>query len=112
MEVGVFMINEILDEIRVAEKEAEEMVKKAAEDARQTVLDADEKCRIIRAETVKSVKEERRKVVEKANAEGDAKFAEIVNKGKEEAKKTIEATNTDKAVEFIKEKVLSGYVNR
>ena len=106
------MINEILDEIRIAEKEADEIQKKAAEDARQTVLDADEKCRIIRAETVKSVKEERRKVVDKANAEGDAVFAEIVRKGQEQANAKIKETDTNKAVEFIKEKVLSGYVDR
>lgn len=106
------MINEILDEIRVVEKEAEEIRKKAAEDARQTVLDADEQCRIIRAETVKAVKEERRKVVEEANAEGDAMYAEIVRKGREQADAEIKQTDTRKAVEFIKEKVLSGYVNR
>ena len=56
------MINEILDEIRAVEAEAEEIAKKAEEDAKRTVFDADEEARRIRLETLKTVKEERRKV--------------------------------------------------
>ena len=51
------MINEILDEIRAVEAEAEEIAKKAEEDAKRTVFDADEEARRIRLETLKTVKE-------------------------------------------------------
>ena len=49
------MINEILDEIRAVEAEAEEIAKKAEEDAKRTVFDADEEARRIRLETLKTV---------------------------------------------------------
>ena len=104
------MINEILDEIRAVEQEADELTKKAIEDARQTVLEADEECRKIRLTTIKAVKEERRKVVDNANKEGGAIYAKIVGDGKRAAEKLVKDTDVEKAVEFIKEKVLAGYV--
>ena len=71
---GGIMIKEILDEIRTAEAEAEEITKKAAEDAKQTVLGADEESRRIRLDAIRSVKEERRKIAESAGKEGDEKY--------------------------------------
>ena len=41
------MINDILEEIRVAEKEAEEMMERAVEDAKLAVISADEESRNI-----------------------------------------------------------------
>ncbi len=105
------MITEILDEIRIAEAEAEEITKKAAEDAKQTVLHADEESRKIRLTTVKAVKEERRKVAETAAKEGGVQYAKIVASGKTAADKLVKETSVDKAAEFIKEKVLTAYVD-
>ena len=106
------MINEILDEIRAVEEEADEIMKKAVEEAKMTVINADEESRKIRAATVKAVKEERRKVVESANKEGDAQSAIILASGKVEAGKLVKETDVSEAVRFIKEKVLTSYVDR
>lgn len=108
---GGIMIKEILDEIRTAEAEAEEITKKAAEDAKQTVLGADEESRRIRLDAIKSVKEERRKIAESAGKEGDEKYAEIVAEGKKAAEKLVKETSVKAAAEFIKEKVMSAYVD-
>ncbi len=106
------MLNEILDEIRIAEKEAEETAKKAEEDAKQTVFNADEEARKIRLETLKTVKEERRKVVEQAEKCGDEKADAIIAEGKIFVQKIVTDTPTEKAAEYIKEKVSARYVNR
>lgn len=106
------MINEILDEIRLAEAEADEMQKKAAEDAKNAVIEADEQSRIIRADAIKAVKEERRKVVESATNDGNANYQKILASGRAEAGKLVKETDVGEAVKFIKEKVLASYVDR
>ena len=106
------MIKEILDEIRLVEAEVDEMQKKAAEDAKQAVLDADEESRKIRATAVKAVKEEHRKVVDSATKEGNAQSQKILASGKAEANKMIKEADVTEAVKFIKEKVLASYVDR
>lgn len=106
------MINEILDEIRLAEAEADEMQKKAVEDAKQAVINADEESRKIRATAVKAVKEERRKVVDTATKEGNEQSQKILASGKTEANKMVKDADVTEAVKFIKEKVLASYVDR
>ena len=105
------MINDILDEIRIAEKEAEEMMERAIEDAKLAVISADEEGRNIRNTTIRAVKEERRKVVESATKEGNTRYNKILSAGKLEADRIIKETEINKAVELIKEKILSNYGN-
>lgn len=105
------MINDILEEIRSVEIEADEIMAKAAEDAKQAVVTADEESRNIRSNTIKAVKEERRKVVELAIKTGETRYAKILSAGKTEADKILKETNTKPAITFIKEKVLSRYVD-
>ena len=105
------MINDILEEIRVAEKEAEEMMERAVEDAKLAVISADEESRNIPNMTVRAVKEERRKVVESAMKEGNTQYNKILFAGKQEADKIIRETEINKAVDFIKERILASYAN-
>ena len=101
------MINDILEEIRAVEIEADETMAKAVEDAKQAVVTADEESRNIRSNTIKAVKEERRKVVDLAIKEGEVRYAKILSAGKTEADKILKETDIKPAIAFIKEKVLS-----
>jgi vacuolar-type H+-ATPase subunit H len=106
------MINDTLDAIIAAEKQADELTAKAAEDARQAVASADEESARIRSETVKAVKSERKKVIESAEDDGKTQCDRIMASGKTVAEKLVKETDVDAAVNFIKEKVLSDYGNR
>lgn len=105
------MLKDTLNEILKAEQEADEIMAKAEEDAKQAVLSAELECDRIRKTTVKAVKEERKKVVESATKEGDVQYAKILSIGNQTAEKMAKETDVAVAVKFIKEKVLSGYVN-
>ena len=105
------MINDTLNEILQAEEEAAQIMQRAEEDAKQTVISADAECEKIRKTTVKAVKEERKKVVESANREGDKQYAKILEAGVTVAQNMERNTDVTEAVKFIKEKVLSNYVN-
>ncbi|MBR1746697.1 MAG: hypothetical protein IJ735_00625 [Clostridia bacterium] len=106
------MIQDTVNEILQAEAEAERITAEANEEAKRVVTVAEENATKLRAETVKSVKEERKKVAESAEKEGDAQYEKILLAGKAKADDLREHTDVNKAAEFIKNKVLEGYVRR
>ena len=111
------MMKDLLEEIRNAEKEAEDIQAKAIEEAKQMVLNADEESRKIRNDTIKAVKYERLKVIESANKEGQAQAAKIISSGKVSSAKMIKEMELTKSVDFvmaivfIKDKVFERYGN-
>ena len=106
------MIQDTVNEILKAEAEAEKITADANEEAKRVVTLAEENATKLRAETVRSVKEERKKVVESAEKEGDAQYEQILLAGKSRADGLRKNTDVKKAAEFIKNKVLEGYVRR
>lgn len=106
------MIQETVSAILDAEAQAAEITAQASEEAKTIVANAENEAEKLRASTVSAVKEERKKVALSAREEGDAKYEEIMLAGKSEAKRLEERVDITRASDFIKEKVLSGYVNR
>ena len=106
------MIQDTVNDILLAEQEADKITADANEEAKRIVTTAEENAAKLRAETVRSVKEERKKVVESAEQEGNAQYEQILLAGKKRADALRQGTDVDKAAEFIKNKVLEGYVRR
>ena len=61
---------------------------------------------------MEKVKKERANVIESALKEGNDSYEKILLAGKQQSDKIENGTALNKAVDFIKEKVLSEYVNR
>ena len=106
------MIQDTVHEILKAEAEADKITADANEEAKRIVTIAEENAAKLRLETVRSVKVERKQVVESAEKEGDAQYEQILLAGKKTADRLQKDTDVTKAVEFIKSKVLEGYVRR
>lgn len=106
------MITDTINAILEAEQQANHMLAQASEDAKNMVADADNECEKIRNIAKDAVKEDRKKVVESATKEGETEYEKIILSGKNSADKLKKSTDTTKAVEFIKEKVLTSYGNR
>lgn len=106
------MITDTVNAILEAEKQAEEITSSASEEAKVIVSQAETEAEKIRLDAVEKVKKERTKVIESAVKEGDASYAKIVLAGKKQSDKIENGTALDKAADFIKEKVLTEYVNR
>lgn len=106
------MITDTINAILEAENQANHMLTQASEDAKNMVANADNECEKIRNIAKDAVKEDRKKVVENATKEGDAEYEKIMLSGKRAADKLKKSTDLIKAVEFIKEKVLTSYGNR
>lgn len=105
------MIEETVNAILKAEKEAKEMEDQAMSDAKAMVANASEEADKIRKNAVFKVKEERLKVVEQAESEGEKQADAILKIGIKTASTLAEKTNIEKAVEIIKEKVIKKYVD-
>lgn len=106
------MITETINAILASEEQANQMLLQASEDAKAMVADADNECEKIRNIAKDAVKQDRKSVVESATKEGDAQYEKIILSGKMAADKLKKSTDITKAVEFIKEKVLTSYGNR
>ena len=106
------MIQDTVNEILKAEAEADNITADANEEAKRVVTLAEENATKLRAETVRAVKEERKQVVASAEKEGDAQYEQILLAGRSRADRLRKDTDVKKAVEFIKDKVLEGYVRR
>ena len=106
------MIQDTVNDILVAEQEADKITADANEEAKRIVTTAEENAAKLRAETVRSVKTERKKVVESAEKEGDAQYEKILLAGKTRAEELKKGTDVNKAAAFIKNKVVEGYVRR
>ena len=106
------MIPDTVNDILLAEQEADKIAFDANEEAKRIVTTAEETAAKLRAETVRAVKEERKKVVESAEQEGDAQYEQILLAGKKKADSLKKTTDVDKASAFIVDKVLEGYVRR
>ena len=106
------MIEEILEEIKEAEKKAEKIISDAEEQAKQIVVDADKSAVKIKVEATNFVKNERQNVI--ATAEKDAAniFDKTILEGKKSAERIISNTDISKAVEFIKAELFNLYVSR
>lgn len=106
------MIHEAVNEILAVEEKMAQEIARTTEDAKESVVQAEVQAEKIRADVVTKMKADRRKAVEEANADGEKQFNQIVASGKQNAQRLLSTTDRAKAVEFIKEKVLSGYVHR
>ena len=106
------MLKDTILEIKEVEKEADEMCAKALEDAKNAVISADEESNRIKIDAVNQVKAERKKVIEAAEKDATKQYDLIINSGIERAKELKEKTDTSKAVDFIKEKLVSSYGSR
>ena len=104
------MINDILEEIKKAESEAEKLIGEALESGKSIVFDASVEAEKIRIGAVESVKEERKNVLKTAEKDGTAEYDQIFKAGQREAERIKKAAKTAQATEFIKEKIFS--VNR
>lgn len=105
------MLNETINAILKTEAEADAMVKEALEEAKTMVVNADAEAEKIRANIKKLVKEDRISVAMQANADGDKQYEHILLSGEKQAAVIVADTDVVKAVAYIKEKVLSRYVN-
>lgn len=106
------MIHETVNAILETEEAVAKEIAQATEDAKESVLQAEKEAERIRSEVIARMKNERKKTVEAATADGEKQYNQILASGKQNAQRLLSTTDTTAAVEFIKEKVLSGYVHR
>lgn len=106
------MVTETINAILEAEEKANQMISQATEEAKAMVVSADIECEKIRNIAKEAVKEDRKKTVESATKEGDSQYEKIVILGNKDAEALKKQTDISKAVDFIKEKVLTSYGNR
>lgn len=111
MHFEVNMLNEIIESILDAEREAEKIIQDALEEAKtmnaNAVVEADK----IKNDTIQKVKDERRLVISTAEKEAEESYDEIIALGKKQAEKILRDTKTAGVAQCIKEKVLKKYGN-
>lgn len=103
------MIEETLKKVIEAEKEAEEIIKKALEDAKNTVSYADDQAINIRNEARDKVKSERKQVVLQAKQDADEKYSVIITEGGKESASLKKNTSIKKASTKIAEIIFDKY---
>lgn len=105
------MIHDTVNAILEAEKQADLDIAKATEDAKESILQAEKEAEKIRHDVVERMKIERKKTVEAAVADAEKQYNQILTSGKQNAQRLLSATDVQKAVDFIKEKVIEKYVH-
>lgn len=103
------MIEETIKKVIDAEKEAEEITKRALEDAKNTVSHADDEAIKVRSNAREKVKTERKQVVLQANADGDNEYSKILATGEKECISLKQKTSTRKAVIKIADLIFERY---
>ena len=103
------MIEETIKKVIDAEKEAEEITKRALEDAKNTVSHADDEAIKVRNNAREKVKAERKQVVLQANADGDNEYSKILVAGEKECISLKQKTSTRKAVIKIADLIFERY---
>ena len=103
------MIEETLKAVLEAEEQAEEIVRQALEDAKETVAHADGEAEKIRKRAIEKVSEDRKRVVAQANIDADLQFNEVIKSESKKCAKLKKDTKQDDAVAFIKDKIFEKY---
>ena len=98
----------LMEDIKAAEKAAEETRKAAINEAKNLVHDAQEKAETEANALVAGARQEAKNTVAKAGEEGKAKAAELVASRTADDAKAAQAalTHVDEAVAYIMEKVV------
>lgn len=103
------MLNEIIESILDAEREAEKIIQDALEEAKAMNANAVVEAEKIKNDTVRKVRDERRMVISTAEKEAEESYDEIMALGKKHAEKILRETKTVDVAQNIKEKVLKKY---
>jgi len=106
------MITETVNAVLQAENEANTITAQAMEEAKRIVSDAQNTAEAIRKNTAARMKSDRKIVVAEAEKQGEEEFIKITEAGKQATDKLEKEISVEKAVEFIKNKVLSSYARR
>lgn len=102
-------MNEIISSILEAENKAEEIVKKANEDAKKILLDSENDAEKIRNSAIYVQKVHASSSIKKANEKADEEYNKIILAGQDDAEKIIEVARPkmDEVVNKILEKILA-----
>ena len=102
------MVEEIIRNIRTAEDEAEELVKKAQSEGRQIIADAGNRAETIRREAEKKAREEAQTLIKEAEAKGEEEAVPIREESEKEVAKLKEAAtgNKEAAIAMITERIV------
>jgi vacuolar-type H+-ATPase subunit H len=102
------MLKETVESIIAAEKQAEDIIKEALDEAKAMNAHAEQEAEKIKSEAVKSIRKERAKVMETAKAEAEENYRDIISLGRKKAE-VLSNADISKAVEIIKNKVFEKY---
>ena len=106
------MIHDAVNEILKVEEEVSGQIARTMEDAKETVMQAEKEAEKIRADAVVRMKEENRRSADVARQDAEKQYNQIMASGKQNAQRLLSGTDVTSAADFIKQKVLSAYVDR
>ncbi|MDR0751591.1 MAG: hypothetical protein LBF12_03255 [Christensenellaceae bacterium] len=106
------MIQEIIDEIKAAEAQAELITSHALSEAGRINLEADDECARIIKDARELVKSRRLEIIKLAEKEATIQCDALIKEGLSKASEISGKARIEEASEFIVEKLLEKYVSR